>query len=210
MRPSPRELWPYQLLRDYTAGDAVAGGAGGIGLVVIGFGVDDDGGAAVAEQRVGVVAESHVVVLHLRVGFAFCVDGKILHVSRVVAFRIFESVMLALRIEMSAGGLEVRAIALGSLMKVDSVLAGRQVVKMKLQGDSLSLLPYEDVSDGLALGVFEFDFGFGGAREGGGEQNGGEGDHEKSKVVHARIIELCGPPAPMCHAGSTAGRSILR
>jgi hypothetical protein len=147
--------------------------------------VNHDGGTAIAEKRVGVVAESNVVIFHFPVGFAFRVDGKVLHVSGVVAFRIFESVLLALRIEMSAGGLEVGTVALGSLMKVDGVLAGRQIVKMKLQGDALSLLPYEDVSDSFALGVFEFDLGFGGAGKRGGKQNGGEGDEEKSKVVHA-------------------------
>lgn len=44
------------LLCDYAAGYAVAGVAGGIGLHVVGFGVDDDCGAAVAEERVRAIA----------------------------------------------------------------------------------------------------------------------------------------------------------
>jgi hypothetical protein len=50
-----------------------------------------------------------------------------------MAFGILEAVLLALGIEVRAGGFEVGRIALRILMKVDGVLAGRQVVKMKLE-----------------------------------------------------------------------------
>jgi len=131
--------WPVparKLLRDYAAGDAVAGVAGGIGLHVVGFGVDDDRGAAVAEEGMRAVAESYVFVLQGRVGFAFHVDGEVQHVAGVVAFGIIESVLLAIGIEMRAGGFEVGRIALRVLVEVDGVLAGRQVVKMKLEGNA--------------------------------------------------------------------------
>ena len=45
---------------------------------------------------------------------------------------------------MRAGGFEVGGIALGVLMKVDGVLAGRKIVKVKLETDSGSLLPEHD------------------------------------------------------------------
>ena len=61
-----------ELLCDFSAGYAVAGVAGGIGFVIVGFGVDDDRGAAVAEQRVCAIAEGYVVVLELQIGYAVC------------------------------------------------------------------------------------------------------------------------------------------
>src|SRR5580658_1851734 len=75
-----------ELLCDFSAGYAVAGVARGIGFVIVGFGVDDDRGAAVAEQRVGAIAEGYVVVLELQIGFAVRVDREILHVTGVMAF----------------------------------------------------------------------------------------------------------------------------
>ena len=45
-------------------------------------------------------------------------------------------------------------------MKVDGVLAWRKTVKVKLKGDPRSLLRQDDCAYGLALGVFEFDYGF--------------------------------------------------
>jgi len=79
----------YKLFCDHTASDAVAGVAAGIGLHVIGFGVDDEGGAAVAEQRVGAVAEGDVIIFQRCLGFSLSVGGEILHVAGVVAFRVF-------------------------------------------------------------------------------------------------------------------------
>ena len=105
-------------------------------FIVVGFGVDDDRGAAVAEERVGVVAESYVFVLQFAIGFAFGVDGEVRHVAGVVAFGILQAVLFAVGIEMRAGGFEVGGIALGILMEVDGVLAGRKTVKMKLEADT--------------------------------------------------------------------------
>jgi hypothetical protein len=135
---------PHILLIDilfcnHSAGYAVAGVAGGIGFVVVGFGVDDDSGAAVAEQRVRAFAESYVLVLHGCIGIAFCIDGKVPHIAGVVAFGIIESVLLAFRIEMRASGFKVRAIALWVLMKVDGVLARRKIVKVKLEADARTM-----------------------------------------------------------------------
>jgi hypothetical protein len=119
------------LLCNGAAGYAVAGVAGGIGLVVVGFGVDDDCGTAVAEERVGAVAESHIIVLPAEpVGFALRIDLEILHVAGVVAFGILQSVFFTVGIEVRAGGLEVGGIALGVLMEVDGMLPGREIVQM--------------------------------------------------------------------------------
>ena len=42
-------------------------------------------------------------------------------------------------------------------MKMDGVLAGRKIVKVKLEADTRSLLQQDDSAYGLALGVLEFD-----------------------------------------------------
>lgn len=83
----------------------------------------------------------------------------------MVAIGTVEAVLLAPGIEMSAGGFEVRGIALGILVKVDGVLAGRQVVKVKLEADSGFFIPQHDCANGFALRIFEFDFCFGGCGE---------------------------------------------
>ena len=94
---------PAVLLCDYAAGYAVAGVAGGIGLHIIGFGVDDDGGAAVAEERVGAFAEGYVFVLQGYIGLAVRIGSEVAHVAGVVAFRIFEAVLPGFGIEMRTG-----------------------------------------------------------------------------------------------------------
>src|SRR5580698_2903335 len=129
------------LLCDHAAGYAVAGVAGGIGLHVVGFGVDDDRGPAVAEERVRALAESYVFILKSSVGFTFHVDGEVLHVTGVVAIGIIEAVLLSVGIEMRAGGLEIGSVALGTLMKMEGVLARRKSVKLKLEADAGLLLP---------------------------------------------------------------------
>src|ERR1700678_4030311 len=123
------KFWFDILLGNYAAGDAVAGVAGGIGLHVVGFGVDHDRSAAIAEQRVGAVGESYIFILKGGVGFAAGVHGQVEHVAGVMAFGILEAVFLALRIEMRAGGFEVGAVTFCVLMDMDPVVAGREIVK---------------------------------------------------------------------------------
>lgn len=98
--------------------------------------MDDDGGTAVAEERVGVGAESYVFVLKSGAGLALSVDGEVVHVAGVMAIGIVESMLFIFRIEMRAGRFEIRRIAFGVLMKVDGVLAGGKTVKGKLEADT--------------------------------------------------------------------------
>jgi len=148
--------------------------------------VDDDGGASVAEERVGAVAEGYVAILESdSVGLALDTDGEVSHVAGVVAFGIIESVLLALRIEMRTGGFEIGRIALGVLMEVDGVLAGRQVVEMEFEFNARSVIPEDHPADALALGVLEFDYGFGGAGEREKNHGGQGGDCGEGYGLHA-------------------------
>ena len=54
-------LQSHALLGDDTAGDAIAGVAGGIGEQVIGLGVDDERGSTFMEERVGAFGECGVL-----------------------------------------------------------------------------------------------------------------------------------------------------
>ena len=154
-------LW---LLCDRAAGYAVTGVAGGIGFIVIGLGVDDDGGAAVAEEGVRAIAEGYIAEREPQMRFALGVDSDVFHITRVMAFGILKPMLLALEIEMRPRGLEVRGIALCVLVKVDAVLPGRKIVEIHFDAyDVVLLLPENDPADGLALSILEFDTGFGGA-----------------------------------------------
>lgn len=168
-RLSLRDLWLLprrfliDLLRYYTAGDAVAGVSGGIGLHVVSFGVDDDCGAAVGEERVGAVGEGYVFALDARVRFSFRIDGEVQHVAGVVAFGIFKSMLFAIGIEVRTGRLEIGCIALWVLMKVDGVLAEGKIVQLQLERDTCAFWRQSDGANVFPLRILEFNFGFGGA-----------------------------------------------
>ena len=98
--------------------------------------MDYDGGATVAEERVGVGAEGYIFVVEFGLGLAVCADGKVFHVTGVVAFRVIEPVLLAFGIEMRTGGFEIRGIALGVLMEVNGVHAGREIVEVQLEANT--------------------------------------------------------------------------
>ena len=151
------------LLRYDPAGDAVAGASGGIGLHVVSFGVDDDGRASVGEQRMRSITEGHVFVLYTRARFSLRIDGKVQHVAGVVAFRILESVLFAVGIEVRARRLEIGSIALWVLMEMDGVLAERKIVQLQLEGDTGSFWRKGDGADVFSLRILDRDFGFGGA-----------------------------------------------
>jgi len=156
------------LRRDQAAGDAVAGVAGGVGLHVVGLGVDHEGYAAIAEKRVRVGAEGDIVIDDGRLGRAGAADGEVGHVAGVMAVGIFEAVLFAVGVEMRSGGLEVRCIAFGVLMEMQRVLAGRQVLQVELDRHAGLCGLQRGGADALAFGVLEFD----NALRAGGEKRG--------------------------------------
>ena len=113
------------------------------------------------EERVRALAEGYVFVLQGDVSLAFHVNDEVLHITGVMAFGVLQAVLLGVGIEMRAGGFEVGGVALGVLMKVDAMFAGREIVKAELEADPRSLLPQNDRADIFALGVLDVDLGFG-------------------------------------------------
>ena len=111
------------LLRDDAAGDAIARVASRIGLIVVGFGVDDHR-SAIRQERVRAVLQSRVFIREPHVSFAICLDREIPHIARVMAFRIIEPVLFTLRIEMTACRFEIRPLAFGHLVEMDRMFSG--------------------------------------------------------------------------------------
>src|SRR5580700_882457 len=97
-----------------------------------------------------------------------------------MAIGAVQSVLLAVGVEVRTRGFEIGSIALGVLVDVDTVVAGREVVKLELEGDTRSFRHHDDRAYGFALRVLEFDHGFGGAGKGSDGQDDGEGDEGES------------------------------
>ena len=122
------------------AGDSVAGVAGWIGFHVVGFCVDDERRAPIAEKRVSVVAEVNVLVGEADFGFSVGANGEVGHVAGMVTIGIVEAVLFAVRIKMRTCGFKVRPFALRVLMEMDSVLARREIFEVELQADTTALV----------------------------------------------------------------------
>ena len=139
---------------DDAAGDAISGVARGIGLHVVGLFVDDDGGASVGEDAVrrgGV--EGEIVDLERGLADVAFADFDVLRqVAGVVAQRVEGAVLLVLRIEVAARGLEVGSVAEGFGVDVDGVLAYGEILEVELDGEFVLVL-CEGRSAGVVAGA---------------------------------------------------------
>jgi hypothetical protein len=113
------------LLGNGAAGDPVTGVAGWVGLLVVRFRMDYDRRAAVAEERMAVISESDVFVLGTEFRFAIGANGEIGVIAGVVTFRILQTMLLSVGIEMRPRRLEIGRRANSVLVKVKRVFAGR-------------------------------------------------------------------------------------
>src|SRR5437588_3300871 len=120
-----------RLLRYGPAGDPVSGISRWVGLHVVRLGVNHDCGPAVAEQRMAVVAEIHILVLNGELGRSAFRDGEIRHVAGVVTFRILQSMLFVIRVKVWPGRLEVRHVSLGVVLIMDGVLPGPLISLMQ-------------------------------------------------------------------------------
>jgi len=165
---------PALRLSDHAAGNSIARVAGGVGLLVVSLCVNDEGCASVTEQRMAVgtevdVFEVDIFIVPLEMGFAIGVRCEVGIVAGVVAFRIIQSMLFSVGIEMRPGGLEVRSIATRVLMEVDGMFAGREIHQVDFQPYSGRMGPKNCGAHGVALGIFELNYNFSGA--GGGERH---------------------------------------
>src|SRR6478609_8312732 len=129
-------LWLLLLLRtadrrgrcaaelDHAAGDAIAGVASRVGLVIVGLGVDHERRAVVVEQRVRLaLLQRNRRVDDLDRKLAALRHIKVRHVAGM-ALAGQDAVLVVARIEMRAGGLE-RGLAFADGMDVERMLARR-------------------------------------------------------------------------------------
>src|ERR1035441_5001444 len=124
-------------------------------------------------------------------GLEFCLairaHGEVGMVSGVVTFRIFQAVLLAIGIEMRSRRFEVRSFALGVLMKVNGVVAGRQILQIDIHFHPTRLLfRQSDSAYALALSVIEVNHSLGQARGGESSQSQRESKSKREGVFHGR------------------------
>jgi len=131
------------LLHD-AASDAVAGIAGGVSLHVVGFGVNYDCRAAIAEERVSVGAEVYIFIGEPDFGFSVGAHGEVGHVAGVVAIGTVKAVLFSVWIKVRTCGFEIRRIAFRILMEVDCVFARRKIFEVELQAHTAFLVLIED------------------------------------------------------------------
>ena len=83
--------------------------------------------AAAGKQRFRAIAQIHSGIGDRNLRRTVSAHLKVIHVAGVRPHRIFGSVLLSVGIEVRAGRCEVWSFALGHLMNVNRVLAGRQI-----------------------------------------------------------------------------------
>src|SRR6266446_7252555 len=138
-------------LANYTASDARRSGAGSS----TGDGVNNDGGPAVAEDRMLVGTESDIGSNYRRVagsvgghdqGKVRNISGGHTHVVGVAGGAV----------EVWSGGFEVRELAFGVLMDVQRMLARGQALDVQLDFHPMRSFAEHGGSNVLSLGVFDF------------------------------------------------------
>jgi hypothetical protein len=112
-----------------------------------------------------VAAEVHIFAVGLHFGFAVCVDREIRVIAGMMAFRIVEAMLLAIRIEVRSGGFEVGRGATRVLMKVDGMFARGKIFEIEFHSHSSRFfLPQHDGADAFPLRVLQVNDSFSEAR----------------------------------------------
>ncbi len=116
--------------------------------------MDHQSCSAIAEHGMRAGDKTHVFVDDHKLGLAFLVDGEIVHVARVRAVGILQAVLLAVGVEVRAGGLEIGRVALCILVDMDSVLPWGKLLEIELDLDAFGCRFEGGCSDALAFGIF--------------------------------------------------------
>jgi|SRR6185295_8891717 len=88
---------------------------------------------------------------------AVCLHRKILQITCVMSLWVLESMLLALRVEVWSGGLEIRCFARRILMEVSDMFSGRKAFQIQGDFDARTFVHDRRGSDRLALGVLNID-----------------------------------------------------
>jgi len=144
--------------------------------------MDDQRCASVAEQRMAVAAEGYIFVVPFKMRSTIRARREVGIVTGVVTFRILQSMLFPVRIEMRPGRLEVRGIATRILMKVDGMFAGRQMLEIDFHPYSGGVFPNDRGPHGIALSILELNHSLGGT--GRGERQHDQGDWEQTAGFH--------------------------
>ena len=121
--------------------------------------MDHQCGSTIAENGILRCPKRQVRVSNNHVlGFAIVIDDEIRYVSRVWTLRVIKAMLLAFRIEMRAGGFEVRGIAPGILVNMQGMLTGRQIVNIQFDLDPLCRPFQVSAAHLFATSILQFDF----------------------------------------------------
>src|SRR5580700_3210608 len=181
---------PALRFRNHTAGNSITRVACGVGLLVVSLCVNDEGCASSAEQRMAVGAEVDIFIIPLEMRFAIGVRREVGIVAGMVAFRIIQSMLFPVRIEMRSGRLEVRSVATCVLMEMDGMFAGGQVHEIDLHPYPGGVLPKSRGAHRVALGIVELNHNF--RRTGRGERHHEQCEREQAGFHGGNYSEIQG------------------
>src|SRR3989442_1759574 len=142
-------------LHEHAAGDAAARVARGVGLEVVGARVNDERAAVGVPHRRRPRAERELRGGRLHAPVAVGGDREVRQVARVRALRIQRAVLLVQRIEVTAGAVEIRRVALADSGNGHAVRPGRQAPGLHDDAHDVAGPPQLCKPDRLARGVLE-------------------------------------------------------
>src|SRR5713226_2323471 len=133
-----------------------------------------------------VAAERDILTHGTEMCLAVRANREVGVVTGVMAFRIFQSMLLSVRVEMRPRRLEVGGVALRVLMKVDGMFAGGQILEIEFHPYSRSGFPQNRGAHNLALGVLELNQNLGRTRR--CERDHEQSEREQASGFHGEII----------------------
>jgi hypothetical protein len=119
----------------------------------------------------GGLIQSDVTVVKVGGGASGRRHGEVLHVARVMTFRVLETMLLIGGIEVRPGALEIGRLAAGSLVNMKGVLAGRETLNAQADVHTFAGGGDGRRADGLTFAVDQLDgFAVGGVHRYGTNQ----------------------------------------
>ena len=93
----------FRLLRNRAAGNAISSVSRGIGLQIVGFGVNDQSGPPITEHGMVAITEIDVQIRQRSFRRTVVLHGEIQHIARMWPVRVLQAMLFAFGIEMPAG-----------------------------------------------------------------------------------------------------------